>query len=105
MATGVIYGEQSGIVRRIVVTDNEASLAGHLAAGEALLILPNGARHDLYSATAAVALATGKRIPSNRCRIVDRGGREWGMIAADPLLDKLDGYDLVPVDDDDRFSG
>jgi len=96
MPIGVIYGEQSGIVRRIILPDNGVQeLQQHVGPGEALLVLPDGVPADLYSATAAVAEATGKTIPLARCAVVDARDNVVALICADPLLDMLDGHDLV----------
>src|SRR5262245_34897245 len=94
MPIGVVYGAQSGIVRRIILPDSGQDLQGHVGPGEALLMLLDGARSDVHSATAAVAQATGKTIPSSRCEILDADGKVMGQISADPLLDRIDGYTL-----------
>ena len=99
MAIGIIYGAQSGIVRRIVIPDHDSELQGHVGPGEALLILPDGMPSDVHSATDAVAIATGKRVPSNRCEVVDAQGVVRGVIAADPMLDYLPGHTLRQLDD------
>lgn len=95
--TGIIYGEKSGIVRRIIVPDDDAQLAAHVGPGEALLTIPRNDPRDVHSATAAVAAATGKDIPPSRCAMVDSKGAVVGIIAADPVLDSIDGHDLVTV--------
>jgi hypothetical protein len=99
MAVGVIYGAQSGIVRRIILPDPGQDLQGHVGPGEALLMLPDGAPSDVISATAAVAQATGKRIPSSCCEVVDAQGVVVAVIAADPVLDRIDGHNLRRLDD------
>lgn len=92
---GIIYGADSGIVRRIVIPDEDAQLAGHVGPGEALLTIPRAAPHDVISVTAAVAKATGKDIPDSRCAVIDKAGVVVEMIHADPALDAVDGHDLA----------
>lgn len=105
--SAIIYGELSGIVRRIVVSDSLAELAAPsaLATGEAAIILdpndvltPKGVP-DLAAAYSLVEAKRGK--PSGSARVViidDKSGEIEGVTLADPLIDILPSKTLVQDD-------
>lgn len=89
---GIVYGEQSGIVRQIIVPDNDAGLRSvALQPGEAIVAVDrlkfkNGSP-DINDAIAAVEEVRGKPSDDPRCVVVDAKGVVVGMLLADPLID------------------
>lgn len=103
----VIYGEQSGIISRIVHCDSLAELAAPtvLAKGEAILIidpsdikwLDKGAMRlpNLKSAKALVEAERGRAAEPNRViKIDDKTGEIIASGHADPTVDKVEGATL-----------
>lgn len=101
-AAMIVYGEQSGIVRRIVMTGKSVTdLAGHYGPGESIIIcnaeevVRNGTP-DLPRAVAMVAAKRGKPAEKARCVVLnDKTGEIEKVIAADPAMDRLPGKTLV----------
>jgi hypothetical protein len=112
MTVAIVYGEQSGIVRRFVhvtaVLDGEGrpdivatvgQLAGHYAPGESIIILDDeeiivltaqGRVPDLPYAQQLVAEKRGKIADGNRCLVINNDTAEIeGVIPADPIIDSL----------------
>lgn len=102
MATAIIYGTQSGIIRRIVVTDEPSTLAAHSGSGESMLVAPDAAitynpqgLPDLDLVQTYLTGATGIEPEPARCVVIDDNtGEVVDAIMADPLLDKIEGYTL-----------
>lgn len=96
MNYGIVYATGSKMVRRIIVTDDEKTLdQRHVGPGESLLIADKAKGSDLFAARAAVKLATGIDPPSHECAVVDKAGNVVKIIAADPVIDAVEGHDLV----------
>jgi hypothetical protein len=99
-AAAIIYGEASGIVRRLVVADSVQELAGHYGPGEAIIILsPDEVlANGLPDAVAMAALVADKRgKPADQGRVVvfdDATGDIETVLAADPIIDALPGKTL-----------
>lgn len=92
----IIYGEASGIVRRIVVSDSLAELAAPtvLGNGEAAIILDPGevltkGSPDLAACYALVEAQRGKPSESDRCIVVNDKGDIEAVILADPAIDAV----------------
>lgn len=102
MATAIIYGTQSGIIRRIVVTDEPHTLAEHPGPGESMLVAPDAAitynpqgLPDLDLVKAYLTGATGIEPEPARCVVINNEtGEVVHAIMADPLLDKIEGHTL-----------
>lgn len=124
----IIFGEESGITRRIVETDRFEELAPHLTnlqPGEAKLVvvveeegrvadgLPmttrNGAESilvngypDLSACAALIEKKRGKPAESNRVVVIDgKTGEIDAAIMADPTIDKIEGKSLFQHPDAD----
>lgn len=92
----IIYGEASGIVRRVVVAEDLKRLEAPtvLGRGENLIILNpdeviKDGYPDLVRAYALVEAKTGKPSESARCIIVNDKGEIEQAIMADPALDTV----------------
>lgn len=89
---GIVYGEQSGIVRQIIIPDRDSELRNVvLQSGEAIVAVDrlkfkNGSP-DTNDAIAAVEEVRGKPSDDPRCVVVDAKGIVVGMLLADPLID------------------
>lgn len=96
----IVYGEQSGIVRRIVVSDNGVSgLSGHYGPGESIIIVnddevtkfdPEKKRviPSLDECYALVVEKRGKPSEIDRCVIIDDAtGAIEAVVLADPYLE------------------
>jgi hypothetical protein len=84
----VFYATNSKILRRKIVPDDNAQLAGlRPESGESMLMLPLTGPHDDAACRAAIAEATGCNPPSGRCCVVDESGRVVAVCSADPELD------------------
>lgn len=103
MSIAVIYGAQSGIIRRFVQTDEPDNLADHVGEGEALLtvddsvlqIQENGtAMPSLEVAAQAITAATGIVPELARCLVIDQSGDVVNVIMADPSIDSVEGHTL-----------
>lgn len=85
----IIYGRETGIVRRIVSCDSAAEVYRlQLAEGEAVLVPPDGA--DLSPAGCATLIGTqiGKAPEDSRCIVIDGASAEIvSVIEADPTID------------------
>lgn len=84
----VIYGQVSGIVRRVVVSDNDQfNINNHITPGETFTgvgSLPDTVGVDAVSVMQAIGVTS----PSERCAIVSSNNLVVGVIAADPILDQ-----------------
>lgn len=103
---GIIYGEKSGIVRRIVApSGGESELAQHVGEGEAIIIVNKddilfGEYPDPDAYTAFVVQKLGRNIYSDRCTVInDETGEVISVIQADPRLDTVDGATLIQHDE------
>lgn len=97
----IIYGAESGILRRIVVSDSLEELAAPSApdAGEEVIICDpsdvewvkqNGAElPDLASCIAMVEAKRGKPSESARCIVVNDKGEIEAAVMADPAIDAI----------------
>jgi hypothetical protein len=84
----VFYATNSKILRRKVIPDDDAQLAGlKPPEGESMMLLPLALPFDDASCRAAIAAATGVTPPSGRCCIVQDAGNVVGVCNADPGLD------------------
>lgn len=99
----IIYGEDSGIIRRLVQTDDLSVLPQFVEDGEAsinvsdavLVQQPDGSRLPaLDLATDAVEAVRGLPSEPARCLVIDQQGNVVNVIMADPTLDHLDGFTL-----------
>jgi hypothetical protein len=96
----VFYRTDSKILRRKVIADSDAELAGlHPAPGESLLLLPLDRPYDDASCRAAIAAATGVSPPSGRCCIINRAGDVIAVCNADPTIDTHSDGLVVASDD------
>lgn len=102
--SAIIYGQQSGVVRRIVVCDslNELLGGGHVGPGEAMLMVNPGMSltaakvPDLAACRAMVAAHTGGPSPDSRCVVISNDTLEIETVAmADPTLDAIPGKTLA----------
>lgn len=97
----VVYGEQSGILRRIVVTDEGIEkLAGHYGKDESIIILNadevmKSGVPDLPAAIALVEKKRGKPSENDRCIVVDPVLGIERVIKADPAIDTLLGKEII----------
>lgn len=95
MATGIIYGATSGIIRRYVRADDARSLSLHLGEGETMIVvddadLVDARKHVSEVAKAMVETVRGKPAESARCVVIDNAKAEIEqVIMADPSLDPL----------------
>lgn len=104
MVTAIIYGAATGIIRRVIRTDEPAPLSGHVGAGEAIIeapdsvLLPNGSGNlvpDLDRIAAHLFQATGITPEPARCVVVQHGtGDVVNVIMADPTIDAIEGHAL-----------
>lgn len=100
---GVIFGQESGIIRRFIHADDESTLGQHVGQGEALLVVPADevkaadARDApaLDKALALVEKARGKPSYDSRAVLVDDTNKVVAVIHADPLLDSHPSLRLV----------
>lgn len=96
----IVYGEATGIVRRLVTASTVRGLAGHYGPGESIIILnadevlANGLP-DAAAMTAMVEAKRGKPAEPARCIVIDDANAEIEtVIPADPTMDALDGKTL-----------
>lgn len=100
MNVGIIYGTSSGSIRRIIIAETELELDGHLGIGESMLksddtILSDGVLL-LDVAQNLVEQEIGREVLSSRCVVLDSGTFEVvSVIAADPLLDSIEGGFII----------
>lgn len=108
--SAIIYGADSGIIRRIVVSDALDELSAHAqcAAGEALLIvdpatvgLDQSGVPDLALAAQLVAEARdGASAETATCAVIDHdSGEIVAVIQADPTLDSVPDATLYQAPD------
>jgi hypothetical protein len=96
----VFYATDSKILRRKVVPDHDAQFAGlNTLPGESMILLSLAEPYDDEACRAAIAAATGARIPSGRCCVIDDAGNVIGVCNADPALDEHLQGKLVASDD------
>lgn len=106
---GIVYGCDSGLLRRTVVPGpNERPLVS-LAPGECALTLDRAALGDLSekAGSAAIIAATGKTPTTNRSVLIDKGV-VVGAIKADPAIDNIPDVQLVLHDEasvGDKYDG
>lgn len=106
-ASAIVFGEESGIVRRICVSDSVDELlrAIGIGQGEAVLIvdpadiaddrLNDRFVPDLATCYALVEDRRGKPSESDRTVIIDqKSGEITAVIMADPVIDRLPGMVL-----------
>lgn len=93
----IIYGAESGIVRRIVVSDSLAELAAPSTPdkGEDAIILGpdevlRGGVPDLEACIALVEAKRGKPSESARCIVVNDKGEIEAVVMADPTVDVIE---------------
>lgn len=96
----IVYGEATGIVRRLIVADSVKKLAGHYGSGESIIIVPseqvvaNGLPDDAAMA-AMVEEKRGKPAEPARCIVIDDEAAEIEtVIPADPVIDAIEGKTL-----------
>ena len=104
----IVYGERSGIVRRVVVTDEGAEgLAGHYGPGESILIVDAAevVKFDPQKRRVVPTLDECRALVAERRRgkpaadprtlaIDDASGEIERVLAADPALDSIPGRTL-----------
>jgi hypothetical protein len=84
----VFYGTDTKILRRKVILGEDMRVAQLRAEpGESVLLLPLTRPYDDTACRAAIADATGCKLPSGRCCVVDRSGNVVAVCNADPALD------------------
>lgn len=93
----IIYGDASGIVRRIIVSDSLQELAAPSTPdkGEAAIILSpdevlKQGLPDLAACYALVEAKRGKPSESDRCIVVNDKGEIETVILADPAIDTVE---------------
>lgn len=96
---GVVYSQNTGRVRSIIVPDNDAELASvPLRNGEALEKMDRAQiirEKDIQDTISARS----QKVPvSDRYAVVDDKGNVVGAILADPLIDSIPGMQLVQSD-------
>jgi len=97
---GVVYGAESSIVRRIVVSDDpDYDYSQHVQEGEAFVLADTKNGMDVFAARAAVQAATRAVAADGLTALVDASGLVTAMIMADPVLDTVEGRDLIPAYD------
>lgn len=107
---GVIYGTQTGIMRRIIVPDNDATLQSHVLPGESLLVIDTAAVKPAEiagQANAALTALLGKVPPSGRAAVV-KNGVVVNVLIIDHVLETIPGATLVPsetADIGDQYNG
>ncbi len=95
MPVAIVYGEESGIIRRFVHADRIEELSGHYGKGESIIILDANeiekkGKPDLYSGIKLVAEKRGKPAEEARCLVINHdSGEIETVIQADPILDTL----------------
>lgn len=110
----IIYGRESGIIRRFVACDSLAELGAgkHYGDGEEMMLLPpddvmkrapgEAPKPDLYRAMDLVAEKRGAPAETARCLVIDQqSGEVESVIMADPILDWLADKTLYQHDDAD----
>lgn len=106
MPTAIVYGAETGIIRRIIVTDDPSSIPDHAGDGERYLVVSDAVlvRQEngvvlpaLDLAYQALKDATGIEPDCYRCLVIEDGtGDVKDVICADPTLDSIDGHTLYP---------
>lgn len=97
----IIYGEQSGIIRRFIHAARIEELAGHYGKGESIVILDakeieQSGKPDLYRGMEIVAEKRGKPAEDSRCIVIDNdSGEIVSVLLADPVLDVMPGKSLL----------
>lgn len=91
---GVIYGTASGIVRRVIVPDDDRELATATGPGESMVMVQATDTFSLNDVNGYVAQAIGKQPPSARCVVTDAQGNVVATLEADPVLDKVSGFTI-----------
>ncbi len=97
---GIVYGTLSGIIRRVIVPDDDAELSGGahpIGNGETLLVVAKSDAPTMSDIPAAVEAAIGRPTPSGRVAVVT-DGIVTAVIHADPLIDVIAGSTLVASD-------
>ncbi len=90
----LIYGTESGILRRLIVPDDDSQISRHQPGpGESLVLLPSN-DISLESCQAAVEAIRGIPIEPSRCCVVN-AGVVLDAIIADPKLDTVEAGTLV----------
>lgn len=99
-AVGIIYGEQSGIIRRFIHVDRAEELAGHQGVGESILVvdgkdIEKDGKPDLHRGVELVRKKRGKDADNSCMAVVDKSGVVMALISADPILDAVKDHDLI----------
>ena len=97
MATryGIVYATSSKALRRIILTDNDATLIAALAGpGETFLLANRVDGYSLDAAKNAIKQATGVKSPNLECAVLDKDNKVTAIILADPTLDNIKDYVL-----------
>jgi len=95
---GIIYGDESKAIRRIVVSDDpDYDYAIHVHAGEGLLVADAARGRDLPAARRAMRAAFAIEPPEPLVAVVNADGVVTAIILADPALDAVERHDLIPA--------
>lgn len=94
---GYVYGTDSGLLRRIIVPDDDSELnnPSHSQPGETLVTIGKVSYAATTDHQALLNTMTGKIPLTNRCLVVNPGGTVTAVIVADSLIDKVPGSSLV----------
>ena len=107
MLIGIIYGAESGSIRRVINVLDEAAFDGHLCEGEALLKSDDSIFQDglplLDVVKALVEQEIGRPSLDSRCVLLDSDFTVTGVVQADPLLDSIE--DAVIIRDQEADVG
>lgn len=91
---GVVY-DANGIVREVIVPDNDSEIAQDTPAGDSVVIVQDTNSFTPALANGYVAAAIGKQPPSPRCIVTDAQGNVVAVLLADPKVDVLPGYAIT----------
>lgn len=103
---GVVYGEKSKLVRRVVIPDHDEAMekTAMLRAGESLITFekdetkfrsPEAAKLEAWRLIGVDPAS----VPSGRCAVVDEKTQMvTAAVMADPELDSMDGARLIASD-------
>lgn len=104
MATFIIYGAATGIIRRVIWTDEPETAPGHVGPGEAIIEAPDsifvastGGRPvpDQDRIANHLTKVTGITPEPARCVVIDHAtGEVVNVIMADPTIDEIAGHTL-----------
>jgi hypothetical protein len=90
MSVGLVYGKITGLLRRIVIPDNDSQLAGHVGQGEAMVIAST-AQYSTFSGPNDIQTylntITGIAPSGYRAAMIDQAGNVNSLHHADPGCD------------------